>query len=60
MWHGGSEGSWLAAAGLPGCETFLCAAFPWWEQIPAEKATSVFRRDSNIFQFGSVLLSGDD
>lgn len=47
-------------SGLPVCETSLCAAFPWYEQIQAEKATSVFGRDSNIFQFGSVLISGDD
>lgn len=44
----------------PGCETSLCAAFPWCEQMPAEKAASVFGRASNIFQFGSVLISGDD
>lgn len=60
VWHGGFEGSWLAEPGLPVCETSLCAAFLWYEQIWAEKATSVFGRDSNIFQFGSVLISGDD
>jgi len=56
----GLRGSWLAEPGLPVCETSLCAAFLCYEQIWAEKATSVFRRDSNIFQRGSVFISGDD